>query len=125
MANYTTKVHSYTLMVPSGRNFNHLSVISVNELDIPEFLKNRGSGCKVVDNGLIDARSVSKQFSPWDTILFGFKAIHTSRDSRGCFQGEDHVPCNWDDNHEIVKKIKGIAIEEAKAQDNYYSRLWV
>ena len=123
---YTEKVNSYTLKVPTfGGQKIHCSIISVNVLDIEKFLSSRDIGCEIEDNGLIDATIVYKNHSPLDTTTFGYKLIHTSRDSRGSFSSDLYVPCDWDENHPIVMKIKGTAKEEAKAEESYYSRLWV
>lgn len=125
---YTTQVHAYTLKVPcwpwDGTRFNHFQVRSVAPLDVEAFMKGRDK-CLIEDNGMVEANEIHTTNSPWNTMLYGYKRIHTSRDSRGCYTGDVNVPCNWDDNHPIVQKIKGIATEEAKAENNYYSRLWV
>lgn len=123
---YTTKVHLYTLKIPTiGRCYNHLTVLSVEPIDAEKFLADRDYGCILEDDGLVDAKEVHQTNSPWNARIYGYKKIHTSRDSRGCFSSDIYVPDNWDDNHPIVQKIKGIAKEEAKAENNYYSRVWV
>jgi hypothetical protein len=126
---YTTQVHDYTLKVPcwpwNANSFNHFTIRSVTPLDVEAFLKPRGTDCIVVDNGMVEAKEQHTTCSPWDTMLYGYKKIHTSRDSRGVYNSDVHVPCNWDDNHPIVQKIKGIAKQEAENENNYYSRIWV
>ena len=122
---YTTQVHHYTLKIPTiGMCYNHLTVLSVEPLDTEKFLSDR-KGCILDDNGLVTAKEVYQTCSPWDAKIYGYKKIHTSRDSRGCYQGDIYVPCNWDENHPIVQKIKGIAKQEQEAENNYYSRAWV
>ena len=121
---YTTQVHVYTLKVPNRGGFNNFQVCSVKPLDMENFLKNRAN-CIVEDNGMVEATQVFTTHSPWNTILYGYKQIHTSRDSRGCYNHDVNVPCDWDENHPIVQKIKGISKGEAHNQDRYYSQLWV
>ncbi len=126
---YTTQVHDYTLKVPcwpwNGKNFNHFTIRSVTPLDVEAFLKTRAKGCIVVDNGMVEAQEQHTTNTPWNPILYGYKKIHTSRDSRGVYKSDIHVPCDWDENHPIVQKIKGMAKGEADAENRYYSRLWV
>lgn len=124
---YTTQVHAYTLKIPAryGSSYNELSVLSVEPVDTEKFLKTRDSGCILEYHGLVEAKETHTTCSPWDGYLYGYKKIHTSRDSRGCFSSDIHVPCNWDENHPIVKKIKGKAKQEQEAENNYYSRVWV
>ena len=122
---YTTQVHLYTLKIPTlGRCYNHLTVLSVEPLDTEKFLSDR-KGCILDDDGLVTAKEVYQTCSPWDAKIYGYKQIHTSRDSRGCYTGDVNVPCNWDDNHPIVQEIKGIAKQEQDAENRYYSRVWV
>ena len=123
---YTTKVHLYTLKIPTiSRCYNHLTVLSVEPIDAEKFLADMDYGCILEDDGLVDAKEVHQTNSPWNARIYGYKNIHTSRDSRGCYQGDIYVPCNWDENHPIVKEIKGKAKQEQEAENTYYSRAWV
>ena len=122
---YTTQVHLYTLKIPTfGSCYNHLTVLSVEPLDTEKFLSDR-KGCILDDDGLVTAKEVRQTNSPWDARIYGYKKIHTSCDSRGCYQYDIYVPCNWDENHPIVEKIKGKAKQEQENENNYYSRAWV
>lgn len=123
---YTTQVHAYTLKVPNfGKNYYHFHVRSVTPLDVEAFLKNRTKGSVIEDNGMVEAKEEHKTNSPWDVTLYGYKKVHTSRDSRGVFNSDIYVPCNWDEAHPIVQKINGKAKQEAENENRYYSRLWV
>jgi hypothetical protein len=88
-------------------------------------LEGRGEGCLVEDKGMVEATKIFTTNSPWNTMLYGYKQIHTSRDSRGRYNHDVNVPCDWDENHPIVQEIKGIAKGESHNQDRYYSQLWV
>lgn len=124
---YTTQVHSYTMMIPMGigDNFYHFSILSVEPIDMEAYLKGREKGSKIVDNGMINASPVSKTHSPWNTTTFGYKMVHTSRNSRGEYAHDVYVPENWDENHPKMKEIRNQGKQENENQNHYYSRPWV
>ena len=124
---YTTQVHSYTMMIPMGigDNYYHFSILSVDPIDMEAQLKGRDKGTKIVDNGMVDASPVLKTHSPWNTTTKGYKMVHTSRTSRGEYSHDVYVPENWDENHPKIIDIRKQAKQENENENHYYSRPWV